>query len=96
MKRFVVAINNASTEQRNAIAKYLHEQEFGYWHWFQDFWLVTTIDSKIGSTYIRDVIQTVASGVHCLVLEVEGNSEKWAGFGDKDRFDWLHKSWNKD
>lgn len=94
MKRFVVAVNNASREQKDAITKMLSENQYGYWHWFQDFWLLTSSINDINSAVIRDEIQKVASGVHCFVLAVDGDPNNWAAYGKKEQFDWLHKTWS--
>lgn len=94
--RFIVAINDPTTEQRNSITNYVSDQKYGYWHWYQDFWLLTTRNGDIKASTIRDSIQSVASGVTCFVLPVEGSPESWAAFGKKEEFKWLHETWVTD
>ncbi len=40
-QRFIISANNATAAQKDQITIFLKNQGFGYWHWFNDIWLVT-------------------------------------------------------
>ena len=39
-KRFVVATNGSSVENRDKITKFFDAKTWGYWHWFNELWVL--------------------------------------------------------
>lgn len=94
MKRFVVIINEASKEQQDKLSKHFSKGEkYGWWHWFQDAWLLTSNNDDITARKIRDEMLEEAPETKCLVLEAGDNPYLWAGFGTEKEFEWLHTTW---
>jgi len=91
-QRFVVLADEISKEQQDVITAFFKEQPTGYWHWFKDSWLIIDISNVWSVAKIRDKIQELVPGVNVLVLKVESGTD-WAGFGRKDKFEWLHETW---
>ena len=91
MRKFVILVNAPSTQQQNALSKFLQGTPCGYWHYLSDAWLV--VDSRPASTAAswRDEIQTLLPGKNILVFSV--TVEDWAGNMPKKNFEWLQKSW---
>lgn len=90
-RRFVLIIDNATKEQQNVVTNYFKEM-LGYWHWFSDAWLLTDANSQWSVASIRDKVQELIPGVDMIVLRVESDND-WAGFGQKNKFEWLHSTW---
>ncbi len=97
MKKFVVATNRATVEQRNAITRFFQSKSIGFWHHFNDLWLVSS-NQFDGTIQLRDALITEAPGVLILVLEVDvpNTTKPWSGFGRKKMWPWLQKFWRND
>ena len=94
MKYFVLAGNALSLPQRNVISNYISNGGYGYWHWFPDFWLVTTMNDNETAGTLRDNIRTVAPLAEFMIFAVRP-SEDWAGYGNQEWAEWLRQNWGK-
>jgi|HubBroStandDraft_2_1064218.scaffolds.fasta_scaffold18665_5 hypothetical protein len=94
MKHFVLAGNELSPLQRNTITKYLSDTGYGYWHWFQDFWLVTSANNYVTSVNLRESLKLVVPGTHFMVFAVEPSPD-WAGVGNETWAEWIHQNWSR-
>lgn len=92
MKRFIVAVDNATEGQRNKITSFV-KGKYGYWHWYSDFWLLTSSDDSRTATSLREDLKEAVPGLFMFILEIEGDAHTWAAFGDKKHFKWLHETW---
>lgn len=98
-KRFIVLVDNSTLEQEEEFIKYIKENRFGWWHYINNSWLITT-NNDIKASDIRDVLKNVFTKENNLVIELRGaTDDTWAGFGPKNSkrnmFTWLKNTWNK-
>lgn len=95
MKMFGLAVNQANQAQRNAITTYFKNLSWGYWHWFPDFWVLHTRVDEETAEAIRNAVQSLAPGLHCIVLPLDTNSA-WAGFGSTQWKEWFDRHWTRE
>jgi hypothetical protein len=92
-RRFIVCIDQATSEQQNLLTQFLKNKGVGYWHWFSDLWLVTDTTLQISANSLRDEINTILPGAHKLVVQIDGQ-QTWSGFGPTQMFNWLKNTWS--
>jgi len=97
MKKFIVALNSSTKDQDEAFQKIIHENGWGWWHWVDNFWIVTSSSTELGSQELYKKVQVAYPGVRMLISEME-NVSTWWGFGpnseEKNMFKWLFDYWN--
>ena len=97
-KRFVVAIDSMNKELDNKLLEYIKDNGFGWWHWIDNVWLLTTYKLDVSAVSIRNDLGYIIPN-RKIVIEVH-KSSAWAGYGpnteEKNMFDWLHNTWTKD
>ena len=98
-KRFIVALDSSTEEQNEAFQAFIKENNLGWWHWLEGFWLLVDPQEKFGASEIIDVLIETYSDVHCLVIELSDSGDTWFGFGPKSKernmFNWLSDPWDK-
>ena len=99
IKRFVVTLNSSTKEQNGAFIAFVKENGLGWWHWLDNFWLLTDRSGKFTAITIRDKADEFYPGVHKLVLQLDETGDTWAGFGPntekRNMFTWLIDTWDK-
>ena len=93
MKFFVLAAEEASQAQRNAITNYLNGNGFGFWHWIADFWIVQSSNNDLKAASLRDTIRELVPGLAFHVFGVRPIEGEWAGMGDPRSAEWSKKQW---
>ncbi|HTC22363.1 MAG TPA: hypothetical protein VK859_16030 [bacterium] len=92
--KFIIAVNSTSKEQEDAFLKHISDNGYGWWHYIDNFWLITT-SKEIEASELRDVAKELFNNENVLVIEVFGST--WSGFGPKNdkenMFTWIHKNW---
>lgn len=96
-KRFVVALDSSNKSQNDSFVEYIKDKGYGWWHWIDNFWLLTDSSGNLTAAKLRTDLGEIYPGVHKLVLELRGNDDDWAGFGPnsekKNMFSWLKSNW---
>jgi hypothetical protein len=96
MRRFVVAAQGLDKDSENNFIEYVKSNGFGWWHWIDNFWLLTTNNSTITAEDIQQNIDSGNGFNRNLVIEIEG-SISWHGFGpaktDNNMFEWIKNNW---
>lgn len=94
MRKFIVTIEESTEEQDNLFLDYIKENEFNWWHWIKNFWIIIDYKDTINSLTLRDKVSEIY-GSRNLVLEFE--KKGWGGFGPnsdepggKNMFNWLN------
>jgi hypothetical protein len=101
VKRFVVAIDGETKERSEAFLAWLKANEFGWWHWVPNVWLLVTLDDYMSSDQIRNMCREQFGDLTNLVFEVPPGNCAWAGIGRKKTkdtpgtFDWVDETWNQ-
>lgn len=95
-KRFIIVIDATNSEIEDKMIRYVKANHFGWWHWLDGLWLVTTSDNNITTVSIRDQIGKISLN-NTMVFEITENHKLWAGRGpsndDKNMFTWLKNTW---
>ena len=101
-RRFVIGIDGETPHDVSAFNNYIQQQGFGWWHWFDNFWLLTTYDNTITAAAIRDKLVEISNRKRLIVIEI--TSIIWANFGpqgsdnnanDLNISKWLLEEWDK-
>ena len=96
-RRFVVGIDQETSEDTSSFIEYIRQQGFGWWHWIDNFWLLTTRDTQVRTTTLRNKLKEITGGKTVIVMEVK--STKWATYGPSGEGDspniskWLNSNW---
>lgn len=97
-KRFAVAIDSMNAEDDQKLLDFVKANGYGWWHWIDNFWLLTTYNSSVTSVTLRDSLGQIIPK-NKIVIEVSDGTA-WAGFGptgeNKNMFSWLHDTWTKE
>jgi hypothetical protein len=98
-KRYVVAVSDLSADDERLFREYIGENRFGWWHWIDNFWLLTDPSEKSSAAEVRDFLRNLPSSRRCIVMELEGVDKTWSGFGPnspKSMFEWIKGAWRRD
>ena len=99
-RRFVVGIDDETSQDVSLILDYIREQGCSWWHWFDNFWLLTTHNDEISAGTIRDELVEICGDKNLIVLEV--NDITWATYGpqgegsdsSKNISRWFKEAWS--
>jgi len=96
-KRFVIALDSHTEAQNLLLKEYINKGGYGWWHWINGFWLLTDPLGKLNAQELRRDLSEIYPSVRMMVLELQGSSDTWAGFGpnsaEKNMFDWMRDNW---
>lgn len=97
-KRYIVGINSMTEEQEKAFLEYISSNEFAWWHWINNLWLIVDRSGKLTAEKLRNDLLEIAPDERNLVIEAGGND--CYGFGPKgekrNMFKWLNNTWYGD
>ncbi len=95
---FLILVDQPSTSQRNAVHARVKKGTSGWWHNFNDAWIVRGGTTQDWSARLQPVFKTGTAGF--LVFELPGSdtTRSWSYFGPNasTRLSWLHKSYTRD
>lgn len=98
-KRYIVAVDSSTKEQETAFLALVKADGLGWWHWLNNFWLLTDSEGQLSASEIRHKIMETYPTIHCLVIELSGTEDTWAGYGPnteaRDMFKWLKNTWGR-
>lgn len=90
MKLYAIALDSGTPEKRNVITSLIVANNWEYWHWFDDFWIV---DPKNQFLSPKLIYQTLASNAelataNILVFDFDRGVKFW-GLSNKDAWKWM-------
>ncbi|TFH89208.1 hypothetical protein [Vibrio ouci] len=98
MRRFMVAAENL--RDRDFIS-YLDSNDFGWWHWIDNFWLITIeTDIEISAEILQNKVNEFSDSPRNMVIELHG-THSWSGHGPnssnggQNMFEWMHNTFDK-
>ncbi|CNF16496.1 Uncharacterised protein [Yersinia rohdei] len=98
-KRFAVAIDSSTPEGNDAFIEFIRENGLGWWHWIENFWMISDRKGKLSASDIRDKIGEIYPGINTIVIELSEDGDTWSGYGpkkeNKSMFTWLRNNWKK-
>lgn len=95
-RKFVVVVKEETSEDISSFLKYIKEQDFGWWHWVSNVWLLTTYNKRITAGELRDKFRDISGNKTVVVLEVQAVT--WATFGPTGEdgiAKWIRDNWKK-
>jgi hypothetical protein len=99
-KRFVVLIESSTKEQNDSFLGWIESENIGWFHWFQNTWLLSNPRGHLSASDIRSQVKQAYGSANTLILELQGTNDTWSGFGpnteQKDMFKWVKRNWNGD
>ncbi|GJL47090.1 hypothetical protein ACX3OY_22670 [Citrobacter farmeri] len=99
-RKFAVALDSSTDAQRAELRKFIKDNGLGWWHWINNFWLLTDQNGRLTAKDIRSKLGEICPGVRCVVLSLDKDGDAWSGFGpksaEKNMFTWLKETWDKD
>lgn len=97
-KRFMLTIEEISKAEDEAILDFCRTNNYGWWHWFDNFWLLFTEDMTVSPLELTEKINKLFTAQKELfVMEIpESHRNEWAGWGVKEKFDWLGDGWKEE
>lgn len=94
MRHFIMLVDDATTDQQNAVTKSFRGKPQGFWHIFSDAWLLMDPTNQLTVDSLRDHLKAVVPGAWTLVFPID-RPETWAGYGRSEDFKWLHEVWKQ-
>jgi hypothetical protein len=102
VNRFIVATNNANTIQKNAITEVIKNKGWGFWHHFEEFWMVATQDTDMTtSKQLYDELSglpSIGGQLYMVVMRLPNSPAEqptFSGFGPKSGWEWTDLHWVK-
>jgi hypothetical protein len=98
-RRFVIAVEGLDAKQESRFRDYINKESFGWWHWINNVWLLTTNDEAVSTEEIRRHIQSLNSNARCLVFEfpedITWSATATVNAKGKSMTEWLLTTWGK-
>ncbi len=89
MKNLAIGLNSGTVEERNDITNLFSANDWAYWHWIDDMWIVQVPDEytpKKLYNLIRS--DTILGEKRILIFEFKGKINYW-GWNAKKAWEWL-------
>ena len=96
MRRFIVLVNGETPQNVSSLIEYATQEGFGWWHWIDNAWLLTTRNTQLKADHIRDKFRSLSGDKWVVVIEVEHVT--WATYGPvgkKKISKWIKEQWSK-
>lgn len=96
-KRYIILLDSSTDAENKELIEWIKTEKLGWWHWFQNSWLLASHSNRWTAAMIRDKLCEVFPKANNLVFELKEGEGTWSGFGPnkepKDMFDWIRKNW---
>jgi hypothetical protein len=97
-RRFVIGIDAFDEDQESTFRAYIASKG-SWWHWINNFWLMTTNDDDVTAAEIRNEILRLKPNARTVVFEFP-EDVTWAASGSKNASgkklaDWLKDQWKR-
>jgi hypothetical protein len=95
-KRFIIATNGMAASKRDKITTYLSGQDWGFWHWFSEVWIIVSVpDSYSAKVLWNEVITaTDLEADTMMVLELPDGKIGYWGRTNKNGWKWMDENLN--
>jgi hypothetical protein len=96
MKYFVMAgtVPLLLYPQRDAVTNYFKTNNYGYWHWLNDFWILQSPYDGDTAESLLGRVKQIAPAMNVVILTVEP-AAGWACYGNPQWGDWLAQFWKQ-
>ena len=100
-RRFVIGVDGETPKDIAEFGAYVRQAGFGWFHWFENLWLLTSRDESVTTDSIRDELRRIVGDKHTVVLEVQGRT--WSNYGpqgkgkgERNISSWFNQTWDTD
>lgn len=92
--KYIIAVDGASKEVKDAITTRISGTGYGYWHWMEDIWLVAGVPDNVTPKSFSDWLEETpgCSLLTHIVIKVDTPSSYW-GRANKQGWGWMEKYW---
>ena len=92
--RFVIALDNGTSEQQNAITLHLKKRGFEFWHWIEDLWLLSNVPLGVTPRRLWEELNELPelAGQDMIVFMVNSGIAYW-GQLPQNAWRWLGENW---
>jgi hypothetical protein len=93
-KYMVIALNNGTAEQRQALSDFVDAKPWGYWHWFHDLWILPSKGTPPGltATALYEEIEKVPALKKATILVLGfDRPPEYFGKANKDGWKWMEE-----
>ncbi len=89
MKNIAISLNAGLPNQRNEITNLFSNNDWAYWHWIDDFWIVQVPDEYTPQSLYEKLGKLPSLGSSTiLVFEFQGSITYW-GIAEEEAWKWL-------
>ena len=92
MNRYILAVDKSSNQTDEILAKYFNDNNIGYWHWIESFWLLATDGKELDPNEFSKKVMDLIGERSVFVANITGGV--WSGkFANVDEScnTWLKK-----
>jgi hypothetical protein len=95
-KRFFVATNGMSADNRDKLTKYLRDKPWGYWHWFSEVWILAGVPATYTARILHDEFEESVGLAKetMIVLEIPDGQIKYWGMANPLGWKWMDDQLN--
>lgn len=95
MSKFIVALDNGTREQQNAITAMLQSKGWDLWHHMEDFWLLANVPDTFTPRNLWEEFSAnpMIEPRTLIVMKISGGNITYWGRAPKDAWTWLAKFW---
>src|SRR5512135_2853599 len=92
--RFVIALDNGTPEQQDAITRFLDKRKFEFWHWIEDLWLLSNVPLGITPRNLWEELNALPelTGQDMVVMMFNSGIAHW-GQLPQSAWHWLSENW---
>jgi hypothetical protein len=96
-KRFFVATNEMPTGMRDALTTYIKRQEWSYWHWFSEFWIISGVPHGYTAKSLYGELESNAGplGKTLIILEIPDGDIRYWGLASESTWTWMNNYLNR-
>ena len=96
-REFVVAIQGGSADSRDKITQYVKGRGWGFWHWFDDVWLIAGVPEETTAKELYLHLSSLSKELETVSLLIFSMDKKesrshW-GRSNPDGWEWMRTNW---
>lgn len=95
-QKFIIALDTATADARDAITNHLLAQGWKVWHWLEDLWLVSEVSDDVTPRLLWDELKAMPSvrKFSGLVMNASPEMLYWGG-NKPESWVWMKENWGK-
>lgn len=93
-KYILIALDKATAEEREAITNFVVAKQWGYWHWFQDLWILPSagIPSNVTAKSVYEEFEKIpALKTTTAIVMAFNEPPEYFGRANPDAWKWMNQ-----